>query len=58
MIIVTIPGNRRMSTEQNEERIVRIIDSDEAPSHDPTRRNSQEHVFADREPSESSHSSE
>ena len=59
MIIVTIPGSGRMSdNEQNEERIVRIIDNEESTSHDPTRRNSQAHVYADREVSESSNSSE
>ena len=59
MIIVTIPGSGRMSDdEQNEERIVRIIDNEESTSHDPTRRNSQAHVYADREVSESSNSSE
>ena len=57
-IIVTIAGNRRMYNVQNEERIVRIIDSDEDSSHDPTRRNSRDHVIADREVSESSHSKE
>ena len=63
MIIVTIPGNGRMSEdEQNTERIVRVIDNEENMGHDSARRMSQSHVqtevHADREVSESSYSSE
>ena len=55
MSIVTSPGSRRMSTEPNEDRIVHMIDSDEASNHDPAH---QEHVSADKDLSEGSHHKE